>query len=155
MEHLHAHQLEAFGLKPLDDLSNDAPLHTIRLDGNKGALLQISHDSKNAARKKDEDKQWSAACSRSSKPETSLTRLCCICHSWRWGWPPRAPTPLHSQRIDYTAQVIVALRVIAETWLTFSQPHPQGKELYPWHCFYGPLGRDSKCSEVEVPQLSD
>lgn len=45
MHHLHAHKFEAFHFKPLDDLSNDSPLHTIRLDGNKGALLLFSHDS--------------------------------------------------------------------------------------------------------------
>lgn len=53
MEHLHAHQFEALGLKPLNDLSDDAALHTIRLDGNERALLQISHDSKNTAGKKE------------------------------------------------------------------------------------------------------
>lgn len=45
MEHLHAHEFEAFHLKPLDDVSNDAPLHAIGLDGKKGALLQLGHDS--------------------------------------------------------------------------------------------------------------
>lgn len=45
MHHLHADKFEAFRLKPLDDLSNDSPLHTIRLDGNEGALFLFSHDS--------------------------------------------------------------------------------------------------------------
>lgn len=45
MEQLHAHKFEAFHLEPLDDLSNDAPLHTIGLDGNEGAFLKLRHDS--------------------------------------------------------------------------------------------------------------
>lgn len=45
MEHLHADKFEAFLLEPLDDLSDDTPLHAIGLDGKKGALFQISHDS--------------------------------------------------------------------------------------------------------------
>jgi len=45
MEQLHAHKFEAFNLKPFDDLSDDAPLYTIRLNGKESALLQLSHDS--------------------------------------------------------------------------------------------------------------
>lgn len=44
LEHLHAHKFEAFHLEPLDDLSNEAPLHTVGLDGNEGTL-QFSHVS--------------------------------------------------------------------------------------------------------------
>lgn len=43
LKHLHAHKFEAFHLKSLEDLSNNASLHTVRLDGNEGSL--ISHDS--------------------------------------------------------------------------------------------------------------
>ncbi len=56
MEHLHAHQFEALHLKPLDDLSNDAPLHAIGLDGKKGALLQLGHDSETKQAEGDEGK---------------------------------------------------------------------------------------------------
>ena len=47
MEHLHAHKFEALHLKPLDDLSNDAPLYTIGLDSKECTLLQLGHDSEN------------------------------------------------------------------------------------------------------------
>lgn len=58
MEHLQAHQLEAFDLEPLDDLSDDAPLHAVGLDGQEGALLQLSHDSETKQRKqRDEGKE--------------------------------------------------------------------------------------------------
>lgn len=43
LNHLHAHKFEAFHLKSLDDLSNEAPLHTIGLDSNEGSLRR--HDS--------------------------------------------------------------------------------------------------------------
>lgn len=45
LKHLHAHKFEAFHLESLEDLSNDASLHTVRLDGNEGTLFQVSHDS--------------------------------------------------------------------------------------------------------------
>ncbi len=57
MEHLHAHKFEAFHLEPLDDLSDDASLHPIWLDGEEGALLQFSHFSETKQKtKKDEEK---------------------------------------------------------------------------------------------------
>ena len=49
MNHLQAHKFEALSLKPLDDISNEAPLHSIGLDGNKGTLLILGHDSGNKA----------------------------------------------------------------------------------------------------------
>lgn len=51
MHHLHANKFEAFHLEPLDDLSNDAPLHTIGLDGDEGAFGQVGHDSATEQRK--------------------------------------------------------------------------------------------------------
>lgn len=45
MQHLHPNKFEALLFKPLDDLSDDASLHAIRLDGNECAFLQIGHDS--------------------------------------------------------------------------------------------------------------
>lgn len=45
LDHLHAHEFEAFHLEPLDDLADDAPLHAIGLDGNEGTLELGSHDS--------------------------------------------------------------------------------------------------------------
>lgn len=51
VHHLHADKFEAFHLEPLDDLSNDAPLHTIGLDGDEGALCQGGHDSAMEQRK--------------------------------------------------------------------------------------------------------
>lgn len=52
MQHLHADQFETFCLEPLDDIADDAPLHSIRLDGNEGAFLKLSHDSENKTGKK-------------------------------------------------------------------------------------------------------
>ena len=43
MNHLQAHKFGALSLKPLDDISNEAPLHSIGLDGNKGTLLILGH----------------------------------------------------------------------------------------------------------------
>lgn len=40
---LHGHKLETFLLETLDDLTDQAPLDTIGLDGNEGTLL--SHDA--------------------------------------------------------------------------------------------------------------
>lgn len=45
MEHLHADQLEALLLEPLDDLPDDASLDAVGLDGDKGTLLQLGHGS--------------------------------------------------------------------------------------------------------------
>lgn len=45
LKHLHAHKFEAFHLESLDDLSNEAPLDAIRLDGNEGTLRDSRHDS--------------------------------------------------------------------------------------------------------------
>lgn len=45
LKHLHAHKFEAFHLESLEDLSNDASLHTVGLDGNEGTLIQVIHDS--------------------------------------------------------------------------------------------------------------
>lgn len=50
MEHLQAHQFEAFHLEPLDDVSDDAPLNAVRLDGEECALLQLGHDSEKQQR---------------------------------------------------------------------------------------------------------
>lgn len=56
MEHLHANEFEAFHLKPLDDLSDDAPLHAIGLDGDECALqLFVGHDSETKQKKKKGD----------------------------------------------------------------------------------------------------
>lgn len=45
LKHLHAHKFEAFCLESLDDLSNDASLHSLGLHGNEGTLIQGRHDS--------------------------------------------------------------------------------------------------------------
>lgn len=42
---LHADEFEAFRLKPLDDLADEAPLHTVGLDGDEGAFFLASHSS--------------------------------------------------------------------------------------------------------------
>lgn len=56
LNHLHAHKFEAFHLESLDDLSNDAPLHAIGLDGNEGTLILGSHDSETKQRLKKKKK---------------------------------------------------------------------------------------------------
>lgn len=43
--HLHADELEALRLEPLDDVSDDAPLHAIGLDGDESALYLGIHSS--------------------------------------------------------------------------------------------------------------
>lgn len=58
MNHLHGHQFEAFLFEPLDDLSNQAPLDTVGLDGNEGALLLVSHDS--VRNQKETSRSWKA-----------------------------------------------------------------------------------------------
>lgn len=52
LKHLHAHKFEAFCLESLDDLSNDAPLHSLGLHGNEGTLIQGRHDSEKTHLKK-------------------------------------------------------------------------------------------------------
>lgn len=86
MLHLHGHKFEAFGLKPLDDLSNDAPLHTIGLDGNECALLLLGHDSTTKAEKgKKKTDEGNTSLQEEHKAEESLTALGRIWHSHQWG----------------------------------------------------------------------
>lgn len=72
LKHLHAHKFEAFHLESLDDLSNDASLHTIGLDGNEGTL--ISHDSEIKQRLK----------TRFSMKQKEILRLQQITHGSFW-----------------------------------------------------------------------
>jgi len=43
--HFQAHEFEALHLEPLDDLSHESPVDSIRLDGDEGAFLVPRHDS--------------------------------------------------------------------------------------------------------------
>lgn len=76
MDHLHAHQLEALHLKPLDDLTNDAPLHAIRLDGDECTFLQLSHDSETKQRMVESSRR--PECCGKNGPGELLTVLRCI-----------------------------------------------------------------------------
>lgn len=52
LNHLHAHEFEAFHLESLDDLANDASLDAVGLDGDEGPLFQVRHDSEIKIKKK-------------------------------------------------------------------------------------------------------
>jgi len=43
--HFQAHEFEALHLEPLDDLSHESPVDSIRLDGDEGAFFVPRHDS--------------------------------------------------------------------------------------------------------------
>ena len=47
VQHLQPHQFEALLLEALDDVTDQAPLHAVRLDGNECALRVVGHFSGN------------------------------------------------------------------------------------------------------------
>lgn len=132
LNHLHPHKFEAFHLESLDDLSDDAPLHAIGLDGNEGALF-LSHDSETKQRFKEKKKD------RSKKESLQLQG---ITHRSRWhlaqaavGSAAEGPDPI-AEKPDYARfGSVLSQQCRRRTCSTATQswPHPQGFNQ-PFQC---------------------
>lgn len=131
LNHLHSHKFEAFHLKSLDDLSNEAPLHTIGLDGNEGTLRLGRHDSETKQRLK-----LKALKNTNVAALQKLTDQSDIWHRQQWGRLLRAPTPLQREARPHTLhRSMLRQQCQHRTCGTTTRfwPHPQGFNQH-FHC---------------------